>query len=101
MRSARAVSVKLRSGVSGIEIAPPRSASSSSICSRRGPLHQRRKVLLADLTQRACRVLRQLVGELFRESADRLMDRRAAVCGGERHVDRIELAELEDVAGID
>jgi len=45
---------------------------------RLGPLHQRRKILLTDLAQHADGIGRQIPGEVLREVAKCIVDRRAA-----------------------
>ena len=77
-----------------LETRPPQRA-------RLGPFHQRRKMDQADLTQCVDGIGGQILGEGLGEFADRIVDRRAAIGGRQRHVDGIERLELEDMPGID
>ena len=66
-----------------------------------GIVFQRGEMLAADFDQLADRVVRQLRGEISGEFADRAVNDGAAVGGAGRRVDRIELAQPQDVLGID
>ena len=68
---------------------------------RLGPLHQRRKIFLADAAQRQRRLGGQCVGIGLGEFAERFMDRRAAIGRRQRHVDGIERIEPQDIFRID
>ena len=107
-------SVKMRSLSSGILISPLISASMSldvaaprhfpirKPCGdaleprppqrpRLGPLHQRREIFLADAAQRQRGIGAAAPSAIdLREFAERIVDRRAAVGGRQRHVDGIE-----------
>ena len=68
---------------------------------RLGTLHQRRKVFFADAAHYQCGLCGKGVGEFLRELAERVVDRRTAVGGRQRHVDGVQRIEPEDIFCVD
>ena len=68
---------------------------------RLGPLHQRRKIFLADAAQHQRRLVGKGGGKGLGKFAERIMDRGAAIRRRQRHVDGIERIQPQDIFRID